>query len=151
MPLDPEISQANRAATNRVRAIADRCSDEELQTRVGEHWTVGVVFAHLAFWDRRVLGVIERLERDGTLEDRGVDPIANDYALPLWLAVPPREAARIAIETLDAVDAALEKASDRTRQAMHDEYPRWVRRHLHRNEHLDDAEEALAGQAALAR
>ena len=105
MPLDAEISEANRAATARVRAIAERCSDEDLQTPVGEHWTVGVVFAHLAFWDRRAIGIIDQVEREGRLEERVVHHVANDYSLPLWLAIPPREAARIAIETVEAADA----------------------------------------------
>ena len=99
MPLDAEISEANRAATARVRAIAERCSDEELRTPVGEHWTVSVVFAHLAFWDRRVLAIIDQVEREGRLDEQVVHPVANDYSLPLWLAIPPRDAARIAVET----------------------------------------------------
>jgi hypothetical protein len=144
MPLDPEIAQANRAATARIRALADRCTDEQLRTRVGEHWTVGVVFAHLVFWDRRVLDVIERTERDGRLEDRPIDAAANDHSLPLWLAIPPRDAARLAIETAETLDARLEAATDDVRTAMAGITPRWVRRHLHRNEHLDEAEAALA-------
>ena len=144
MPLDPEIAQANRAATSRVRAIAER-GDADLETRVGEHWTVAVVLAHLVFWDRRVLGVLDQVEGSGRLDERVVDPVANDYSLPLWLAIPPREAARLAIETVEELDRRLESASDATREVMDAVNMRWVRRHLHRNEHLDEAEAALAG------
>jgi hypothetical protein len=145
MPLDPEIAQANRAATARIRALADRCSDADLATRVGEHWTVAVVFAHLAFWDRRPLGIIGQVEREGRLEERVVDPIANDYSLPLWLAIPPREAVRLALEASEELDSRLERASDDGIATILAHNERWVRRHLHRNEHLDEAEAALAG------
>ena len=144
MPLDPEIAQANRAASARVRAIAER-PDTELRSRVGEHWTVAVVLAHLVFWDRRVLGILDQVEGTGRLDERVVDPVANDYALPLWLAIPPREAARLAIETVEEVDRRLEAASDATREVMDAVNQRWVRRHLHRNEHLEEAEAALGG------
>ena len=144
MPLDPQIAQANRAASARMRALADRLSDEELRTPVGEHWTVAVVFAHLAFWDQRPLGIIGQVEREGRLEERVVDPVANDYSLQLWLAIPPREAVRIALEATDELDRRLEAASDNTIATILAHNERWVRRHLHRNEHLDEAEAALA-------
>lgn len=145
MTLDPEIAQANRAATARIRALAGRCTDPQLATRVGEHWTVGVVFAHLVFWDRRVLDVVDRAERDGRVEERVIDVVANDLSLPLWHAIPPREAARLAVETAEALDARLEAADDATIEAILATNERWVRRHRHRNEHLDEAEAALAG------
>ena len=145
MPLDPETAQANRAASTRMRALADRLSDEELRRPVGEHWTVAVVFAHLAFWDQRPLGILQQVVREGRLEERVVDPVANDYALKLWLAIPPREAVRIALEATDELDARLETASDETIATILAHNPRWVRRHLHRNEHLDEAEAALRG------
>jgi hypothetical protein len=148
MPLDREISQANRDATARIRALAERSSDEQLETPVGEHWTVGVVFAHLAFWDRRVLDVLDRAARDGRVEELVIDVVANDLSLPLWRAIPGQEAARIAIEAAEALDEALEAADDATLAAMAAITPRWVRRHVHRNEHLDEAEAALAGSGA---
>ena len=40
--------------------MAERLSDAELLTPVGEHWTVAIVMAHLAFWDRRVMYVLEK-------------------------------------------------------------------------------------------
>jgi hypothetical protein len=55
MTLDQSFIELNRASTNRIRALAARLSDEELQHPVGEHWTVAIALAHLAFWDRRVM------------------------------------------------------------------------------------------------
>ena len=108
MPLDPSFAEQNRSSPGRIRELAARLSDEELQRPVGEHWTVGVVFAHLAFWDRRVLYVLDMTERDGRLFIPEIDIYINDLSLPLWAAIPPRDAARIAIETAEDLDRRLE-------------------------------------------
>ena len=54
MTLDRSFVERNRASTDRIRALAARLSDVEMQHPVGEHWTVAIALAHLAFWDRRV-------------------------------------------------------------------------------------------------
>ena len=62
MTLDPTYIERNRATTRRIRDLAARLSDEEMLHPVGEHWTVAIVMAHLAFWDRRVLYVLDMTE-----------------------------------------------------------------------------------------
>ena len=59
MALDKGVLDRNRATTERMRALAGKLSDEEMRTRVGKHWGVAIVFAHLAFWDRRVMYVLD--------------------------------------------------------------------------------------------
>ena len=49
MALDPAILDANRAATARIRSLAGSLTDEQFRHPVGEHWTVAMVFVHLAF------------------------------------------------------------------------------------------------------
>ncbi len=49
MTVDRSFVELNHAATDRMRALAAHLTDEELQRPVGEHWTVAIVFAHLAF------------------------------------------------------------------------------------------------------
>ena len=62
MPLDPTYKEQNRASKERIRKLAERLTDAEMQTKVGEHWTVGIVFAHIAWWDRRVMYVLDMTE-----------------------------------------------------------------------------------------
>jgi hypothetical protein len=143
MPLDPAYKDLNRASRERIHALADRLSDEELLTRVGEHWTVGVVFAHLAWWDRRVIYVLDMTEKNNKLFIPEIDIFVNDLSLPLWLAVPPREAARIAIETCETLDKRLEEYNPAMLEEIYNYNKRWVVRALHRNEHLDEVEVAL--------
>src|SRR5690349_1339145 len=108
MPLDRSFVALNRAATDRMRALAARLTDAEWQHPVGPHWTVAVVFAHLAFLDRRAQWVLDATERAGKVVNPDYNIFINDLALPLFAAIPPREAARIAIETAEALDARLE-------------------------------------------
>jgi hypothetical protein len=143
MTLDPSFIERNRASTQRIRALAARLSDEELQHPVGEHWTVAIALAHLAFWDRRVMYVLDMTERDGKLFVPEIDIFVNDLSLPLWAAIPPRQAARIAIETAEALDKRLEGFPPALLEEIYAYNKRWVVRALHRGEHLDEVDAAL--------
>ncbi len=143
MTTDRSFVELNRASTQRIRDLAGRLSDVELQHPVGQHWTVAIVFAHLAFWDRRVMSVLDKTEQDGKLFIPGIDIIVNDLSLPLWAAIPPREAAKIAIETAETLDKRLENFELALLEEIFNYNKRWVIRALHRGEHLDEAEAAL--------
>jgi len=141
--MDHSFIGQNRASTERIRALAARLTDEEMQTRVGEHWTVGIVFAHLAWWDRRVMYVLDMTEKDGKLFIPEIDIFVNDLSLPLWAAIPPRAAAQIAIETAETLDKRLEEYSPELLEEIYNYNKRWVIRALHRSQHLDEADAGL--------
>jgi len=143
MALDRSFIERNRASTSRIREMAARLSDEEMLHPVGEHWTVSIVMAHLAFWDRRALYVLDMTERDHKLFIPEIDIFVNDLSLPLWAAIPPREAARIAIETAETLDQRLETFPVELLDEIYAYNKRWVIRALHRGEHLDEADAAL--------
>jgi len=143
MPLDLTYKEQNRASTERIRALVGRLTDEEMQTKVGEHWTVGIALAHLAWWDRRVMYTLDMTERDGKLFILEINIVVNDLSLPLWAAIPPREAARICIETSETLDKQLEAYSPELLEEIFNYNKRWVIRALHRNEHLDKVDAAL--------
>src|SRR5512141_1405214 len=98
MTVDRSFVEINRAATDRMRTLAARLTDEELQQPVGEHWTVAIVFAHLAFLDRRALWVLDATEREGQAVNPDYNIFINEVVLPLLAAIPPREATHLAIE-----------------------------------------------------
>ena len=135
--------ELNRTSKERMRALAERLSDEEMLTKVGQHWTVGIVYAHIAWWDRRVMYVLDMTHKDGELFIPQIDIFVNDLSLPLWAAVPPREAVRIALETAETLDKRLEEYSPELREEIYNYNKRWVIRALHRNEHLDEAVAAV--------
>ena len=141
--INQSFFELNRASTQRIRDLAERLSDAEMLHPVGDYWTVGIALAHLAFWDRRVLYALDMTERDGKLFAPQIDVAVNDLSLPLWAAVPPRSAARLAIETAAELDQRIEQFAPGLLEDMYNFNKRWVVRALHRNEHLDDVDAAL--------
>ena len=142
---DRSFVERNRASTERIRALAASLSDADMRRPVGAHWTVSIALAHLAFWDRRVMYVLDKTEQEGALFVPEIDIFVNDLSLPLWLAIPPREAARIAIEEAERLDQRLSAYSPALLEELYATNPRWVERARHRSEHLDEAEAALRG------
>ncbi len=145
MTIAEPFVELNSASTQHIRALAGRLTDAELQRTVGEHWTIAIALAHLAFWELRTLAILDKTESAGKLVTFEVDVAVNDVALPLWAAIPPREAARLAIESAEAVDRRLEKFPRALLEAAYAEYKPRVVRSIHRNEHLDEIEAALKG------
>jgi hypothetical protein len=141
--VDRSFIERNRAATSRMRALAARLTDEQMHHPVGENWTAAIALAHLAFWDRRVLNILQTTERAGKLSAPQIDVVTNDIALPLFAAIPPRAAARLAIEAADALDKRLEDFPPALLEEINPLYPRWIVRALHRGEHLDEIDAAL--------
>jgi len=144
----------NNVQRARLSALVDRLSDAELARPLAAGWTVGAVLAHVAFWDQRVLALIERWEPEGPgstprpIDHHDVDWI-NDSAKALCLALSPRAAARLAVATSDAVDRKVEALSDRLVAANAAAgHPINLLRAEHRREHIDEIELALAGSRA---
>jgi hypothetical protein len=148
MTLDPSFVQLNRAATERLRRLVNGLTDEQLQTRMGEHWTIAICMAHFTFWERRVMYVLEKSKAAGKVVSPDIDIFVNDLSLPLWAAIPPREAARIAVESADACDKQLEAYPRDLLEQIYEDRKRTVVRALHRNEHLDQIDQALKAAAA---
>lgn len=143
MSVDRSFIERNRASTNHIRHLVERLSGEEMRHPVGEHWTVAITLAHLAFWDRRVMLVLDRTEQDRKLFIPEIDLIVNEIALPFWEAIPPQEAARLAIETAQALDKRLEEFPPELIEELYDFNQRFVLRALHREEHLAEVEAAM--------
>ena len=143
MPLDLTFAEQNRFSRERIKSLDDRLTDEELLTPVVEHWTVSVALAHMVFWDRRVMYVLDMTKRNGDVFVPNLEIAVNDLSLPLWKAIPPREAARLCIESAEESDRRLEEYDRDLLEKIYEYNKRWVVRALHRNEHLDEVDAAL--------
>jgi len=145
MAIDRSFIEQNRASTERIRNLISKLSDQELRHPVGEHWTVAIVLAHLAFWEERVIYILDSTEREGKLIAPEIDVLVNDISLPLWAAIPPRDATRLAFETAQTSDKRLAEYPQELLEQIYNQNKRWVLRNLHRGEHLDEVDEALKG------
>lgn len=143
MAVDRGFIEKNAAQTQRIRDLVAGLSEDQFQRQVGEHWTVAVALAHLAFWDRRVLTTLDLTEKAGKLVAPTIDVVVNDVSLPLWHAIPAQEAARLAIENAEALDKRLENYPPALLEEVAAFNPRYLDRALHRAEHLDEVDEVL--------
>ncbi len=142
--MERSFVEQNRASTERLKKLVDRLRSADLSHPVGPDWTVAIALAHLAFWDQRVLFVLDRTKKEGKLVPADLDSsIVNDIALPTWKIVPGQEAARLAVETAVALDQRLEAFPEGLLEQVNEHNPRWVTRSLHRNEHLDEIDQAM--------
>jgi hypothetical protein len=141
--MDRSFVDQNRASTERLKKLVKSLADADMGRKVGADWTVAVALAHLAFWDRRVQFVLDFTAQEGKLSPVEIDTVVNDLLLPTWEALPGKEAARLAIDTAEALDRQLEGYPEPMLEQVKTHNPRWVNRSLHRNEHLDEVDEAL--------
>jgi hypothetical protein len=126
-----------------MRELVMRLSDEQLRHRVGKNWTVSSTLAHVAFWDVRVMHLLDATEREGKVCAPEIDVSVNDILNIFLCAIPPRMAGQMAFQTAEALDGMLENFPSNLLEEIHARYERWVIRALHRNEHLDKIETAL--------
>jgi hypothetical protein len=149
MPADRSYAVQNTSQCQRLRALVERLGDEDLRRPLPAGWTIAGVLAHLAFWDQRILVLLERWERGGPgAEPRPIDHAdvdwINDSAKALCLALPPRLAARLAVTVAETVDGRLASLSEERLAANAAAgSPINLLRGQHRREHLDEIERAL--------
>ncbi|MEP6468652.1 MAG: DinB family protein [Chloroflexota bacterium] len=148
--MDRSFVEHNTRERERLRSLVERLTDDELLAPVNESWTVAGVMGHIAFWDARALYLTNKLEAgipftadDDEPED--VDWI-NDSSRPLIHAIPPREAAQLALRIADETDGRIAslppELAARTWPAD-PKSPLNALRASHRGEHLDEIEAAL--------
>ena len=138
---------SNTRERERLRALVERLSEDELLAPVNEYWTVAGVFGHIAFWDARMLTLADKLERGlpfspSDAEPEDVDWI-NDASRPLIHAIPPLEAARLALSIAEETDARVATLPVDRLWPRDPDSPLYALRASHRGEHLDDVEAAL--------
>jgi len=145
-----EVTRRNAAALERLRALGERLSDEELTREIDPPWTAGGLFAHMAFWDRFTeLRWRTTLEQGRTspapIEDEPLEYL-NVAALPQWIHLPPRAAVEECLAAGAAIDELIAGlGSEAVRQVLESDRPRLVDRSLHRGDHLGTIEAAFAG------
>jgi uncharacterized damage-inducible protein DinB len=147
MAKDRAYVDQNTRERERLRALVERLSEDELRAPVNEHWTVAGVLGHIAFWDARVLSLADKLERGvpfttSDAEPEDVDWI-NDASRALIHAIPPLEAARLAVQIAEETDARVATLPADRLWPQNPDSPLYAVRASHRGEHLDEVESAL--------
>jgi uncharacterized damage-inducible protein DinB len=139
----------NEVERKRLSSLVARLSDRDLARPMPGGWTVASVLGHVAFWDQRVIALIEEWRKAGVgtppkmLDGGNVDWI-NDATKPLLLAVAPRRAAELTLSIAESTDRMLaELPEDFLAANGRAGSPVNVHRAEHRREHIDEIESAL--------
>jgi mycothiol maleylpyruvate isomerase-like protein len=147
MSVDRGFVNENSKERSRLQALVARSSDADLARPMAAGWTVASVLGHLAFWDQRILALLDIWERTGTVpsQSRSEDTDwINDTGKPFLLALPPRQAADLAVAIAQAVDRKIETLSDElVAKIAAAGNPINLDRAEHRHEHLGEIEVAL--------
>src|SRR5919201_3448740 len=145
--MDRSYVAENDAERARLKAIVARLTDADMARAMSEQWTVGVGLMHLAFWDRLSLAKFEEWERTGEvqmppLQDM-VDGI-NHAMLPWWRTIAPAQVRHEVMAAAEAVDRKAETLPAPLVEAILAVRRRMLTRVVHRRQHLDQIERALA-------
>jgi hypothetical protein len=150
MSEDRPFIEENTRERERLRALVERLDEDELRIPVNEYWNVAAVFGHIAFWDARVLSLADKLERGEPFSPSDAEPEdvdwINDASRPLIHAIPPLEAARLALQIAEETDARVATLPVDRLWPRDPESPLFALRASHRGEHLDDVEAALGSK-----
>jgi hypothetical protein len=149
MPEDRSHDVETDAERERLRALIAGLRDKDLGRPMPAGWTVAGVLAHIAFWDARAIYWLDKWAK-------GVAPTpyepentqaVNESAKPLCLALPPRDAANLAMRLAEEADGKVKALSDEmlTKIRATGAPPFNLSRAIHRQEHLDEIESALRG------
>src|SRR3954470_10519194 len=113
--------EANEHQRQRLIALVDRLSDDDLGRSLSSGWTVSTHLAYLAFWDRWAEHLIRRW-RTGELPPPTVAPWYDDAMnatlLEQWRALPARAAAGLAVAAAEAVDREIARTETPVLMAM---------------------------------
>lgn len=146
MSVDRSFVSDNDRERARLRNLVARVSDADLARPLPAGWTVAAVLGHLAFWDQRIVVLLDAWQKGVTPpphHEADTDWI-NDAGKPFLLAMPPRQLAALAVDVAEAVDRKVAAVPDEivTRNAAAGS-PLNFKRAEHRKEHLDEIEAAL--------
>jgi hypothetical protein len=141
----PYIAENDRQR-QRLRALVEGLDEDALSSPVNEHWTVAGVLGHMAYWDIRVLVLADKIARGEPWAAGDAEPDGdwlNDTTRPLIHAIPPRDAARLALRIAEETDALVAELPLDRMWPGEPESPINAARGEHRGEHLDEIEAAL--------
>jgi len=85
---------------------------------LGGGWTAAVAFAHLAFWDRRAIWLLNEWNVGEPLPDSKIDDMLNPVLEPFWQRMRPEVTGQMAVEAAREVNGIIESVSDDKVEAL---------------------------------
>ena len=134
----------NEKARMKLVSLANKVTDVDLGKDVGEGWTVGVVFAHMAFWDQRTIVLLRRWKKSGVVTSPVDIEVLNESLTPFLKAISSRIAVSMFLETAETLCREIENLSDElvtAIDALGDKMR--LHRYIHWQMHIDQIEKII--------
>ena len=144
-----EIVRENAASRQTLGELVSTLPEDSYHCPISLHWTVATTLCHLSFWDQRALFLLKYWSSGGTVEIPRLDGPSGESINQAvnWIAleIPGSAAGLMAMESAEAVDAFVAQISDDLAQRIEAAgFERYLRRSLHRQEHLNKIRYALS-------
>ncbi|MGL4609521.1 MAG: hypothetical protein ACRCYY_07515 [Trueperaceae bacterium] len=110
--MNPEIIKRNTASREAMKKLSEHLSNSELERTLPNGWTVGVMFAPLAFWDKQRLELLLEWEKNGISPVEYNPDVFNAALFPVWELLEPRLCLQMALENAEALDKFIESLPD---------------------------------------
>ncbi len=134
----------NNAGRAELSALIGRLTDAQLSTSMPAGWTVAAVLAHLAFWDQRALTLLRQWKESGVAPSPIDTHLINEVTRVLFLAIPPRAAAELALTCAEEIDRAIAALDPALLAEVETKGTTVVlNRARHRRAHLDEIKQVL--------
>ena len=148
--MDKAFAIENACERERLTLLVSRLTDAQLSLPLNGDWTIAVALAHLAFWDQRSLCLMRKWKSSGVSPSPIDINVTNDSLLPLWKALPPREAANLALSSAEAIDRELEEAPPDLISSIENLGERFrLYRSEHRKLHINEIEGFLKSKVRI--
>jgi hypothetical protein len=135
----------NASERERLVRVTNRLSEEDLRRQLPNGWSIATTLVHLAFWDQYFLALLKAWERSGYNPISADANAVNDAVRVLGGAIPAATAVQLVRAAAEAIDRHLEGIPPELRAAIEGSGRVWIlKRAMHRRQHLDQIEKALA-------
>ncbi len=142
--MERTFAAENEKARKQLVSLANAITDADLTKADSEGWTLGVVFAHIAFWDQRTLVLLRGWQKHGVATSPVDIDVVNEALTPLLAAIPPRDAVKIGLATADALCREIERLSDELVTAIETQGDkRRLHRHVHWQMHIEQIDKIM--------
>lgn len=141
-------AEENEASRRRLKNLVSNLSDADLACSTDYGWTVAALLAHLAFWDQRMIMILQRWKEAGFDASPTDANVVNDSLRIICHALEPRKAIELCLSSAEAADAELAKLTAEEVKRMEEHAAATdtqfrMNRSLHRSGHLNDIEALL--------
>ena len=152
---DRSFERANEESRDRLARMVSTLTPVQLETDLGEGWTVASALAHAGFWDRwQAARWTEMLAGDWSAEDVSVlaaEHLANEALHPYWAGISAAYVPTLALDAATRLNSLIAQAPDALVDSLEGGPSAFLlHRHRHRNDHLDHIERVLAATAQAA-